>query len=152
MTKDDADAGTGLELAELTGAQLTLAEKLEIRLADPAQFTMMIADRLANAMTPEDLFNPDGTTDWEAHEGVPMVIGKVWWMPSGMADGLGFYALLEAQPAAGGPKVLITTGATNVVIQLARAIQMEWLDRPVTMRRSPKATAAGYYPHRLVIG
>lgn len=140
----------GTEL-ELHPRVMTILERLGVEMSDPAEFTIMIAERLSLAETPEELFDPSGTFGWEDREGVPFQIRQIWWLPSTYKDGLGFFAIVEAADMSTGQLTTLTSGSANVLMQLARAKQKGWLDKPCMLKRADTATAEGYYPHRLVL-
>lgn len=127
-----------------------LRAQLDITLSDPADMAIVIAARQANANSAAELFSDNGNAGWENHVGTPFYVRRVYWLESSFEDGIGFYAIVEAVNADTGEQVTLTTGSTGVCIQLAKALQMGWLDEPVKLKVADRPTADGYYPQRLV--
>ena len=127
-----------------------LMHQLNIRLADPQDLAFVIAERLALAQTPDELFSENGSNGWEDRQGEPFMVRRVYWLPSSFEGGTGFFAVVEATQADTGEVTVLTTGSTGVCIQLAKAEQMGWLTEPVKLKRNEQPTSNGYYPHRLV--
>lgn len=138
----------GSEVATRPGSQ-ELMEQLDIRFSDPQELAVKIAHRLALAATPEELFDTGGTFGWKEQAGTPFLVKRVYWLPSRHQEGLGFYALVEAVNVDTGEPAVLTTGASNVCVQLARAEREGWLDRPLKLEVNPEPTGAGFYPHSL---
>lgn len=137
------------EIAPLTSSQQELIDVLGIEFSDTSDLAQKIGLRLAMAQTPEELFAEDGAAGWEAKEGVPFRVRRIYWLRSSFAEGAGIYAVVEAAHAETGEATVLTTGATNVLVQLARAEQMGWLETPLILRKNPSPTSNGYYPHKL---
>lgn len=127
-----------------------LMQSLGLKLADPAEIQWEVAERLALAQTPEELFGDNGPMGLREHLNQPFMIKRVRYLPGRFEQGAGFYALINAADPDTGEALLFTSGAMNVLVQLARAEQMGWLDRPVTAREAETPTADGYKPYRLV--
>lgn len=131
-----------------TGAELMA--NLGIRLADPETVALKIASRLALAQSPEELFSENGANGWSNYLDIPVYVKAVDWMPSDVGEGAGFYAVVEARNAETDEPLVLTTGATSALIQLARGMAEGWFDKPVRMKRADRPTSEGYYPQRLV--
>lgn len=127
-----------------------LMHQLDIRLSDPADLALAIAQRTAMAQTPDDLFAENGSNGWQDREGEPFMVRRIYWLPSAIEGGTGFFAVVEAAHADTGELAILTTGSVGVCIQLAKAEQMGWLDKPVKLKRAEQPTSNGYYPQRLV--
>lgn len=147
MTKQAEAPPTDLAVVSPAGRELMAA--LDIRFADPEEVQLEIAGRLATAQTPEELFGDTGPLGLRQHLGRPFYVKQVRYLPGRFEAGLGFYALITGEDAATGEPLAFTSGATNVLIQLARAAQMGWLDKPVTAEQTEQPTANGYHPYRL---
>lgn len=141
---------TGTDMVQASPLALEMLDQLNVQPADPNELALVIAQRLALAETPESLDQIAAGTSWEDHLGEPFILNRVWFPPSGYEGGLPVYVLCEAAHADTGEFVVLSTGATGVVIAVARALQKGWLDRPWKMVRADKATSNGYYPYRLV--
>lgn len=148
MTK--ADETTSTEIARLPARGGALMESLGVRFSDPEEIQWEIAERLALAQTPEQLFGDSGPLSLRENRGRAFYIQRIRYLPSGFDGGPGFYALINATDATTDEPLVFTSGAMNVLIQLARAEQMGWLDRPVRAEQSEEPTANGFYPYRLV--
>lgn len=148
MTKTADEPTTDLAVVSKAGRELM--DTLDIRFADPEQVALEIAGRLALAQTPEELFSDTGPLGLRNHLGRAFYVTNVQWMPGRYEGGLGFYALISARDAKTDEPLAFTSGSTNVVIQLARAAQMGWFDKPVVAEQTEQPTANGYHPYRLV--
>lgn len=137
------------DLEPLSDQQQELIDTLQIRFSDTGDLALKIATRLAQSSTPEELFAEDGENGWEKHQNVPFLVKRIYWCRSTFREGAGFYAIVEAVNADTGELQVLTTGATNVLVQLAKAEQMGWLDAPLILRQNPQPTSNGYYPHKL---
>ena len=84
------------------------------------------------------------------HIGEKFYVRHVDFMPSAQ-QGTAFYAVISGMTPTGDP-VVFTTGATSVVIQLARGMAIgAFKDRPVMAKWSTKEpTPDGNRPYRLV--
>lgn len=149
MTSDPS-AETGTEMVVIDEITMNLARSLDIEFADPEAATLRIAMRTARALTVEELLAADDDRGWKSHLGEKFTIRHVDWMRSSFRGGFGFFAVVDAVNADGEPCIL-TCGATQVVIQLARLMQKGWnKDYPVKLVQNKNATADGYYPLRLI--
>lgn len=149
MTKTD-ETSKALDVRRFGDTAVGIMDNLGIRLADPLEIQWEIAERQALAATPEELFNDSGPLGLREHLGEPFLVKRVRWLPSAQPDGPGFYALINAVTPDEQQSLVFTTGALSVLIQLARAAQMDWLDKPVMAKESDQPTADGYRPYRLV--
>jgi hypothetical protein len=129
---------------------LGLMDTLGIKLADPFEIQYEIAERLANAQTPEELFGDAGPLGLREHLDQPFVVTRLQWLPSAKPKGPGFYALISCADVKTGEARTYTSGAMNVLIQLARAAQMNWLEKPVTAVWAGDASPDGNRPYKLV--
>jgi hypothetical protein len=141
---------TGTEIEHLPARGIALMETLGIKLSDPSETAWEIAERLALANTADELFNPNGALGWRDHLGRPVFIRRVRYAPGQFEQGPGFFAIVDAVDADTGEFLTLTTGAFNVLVQLARAGQLGLLDKAVKLVESDTPTADGYRPQRLV--
>lgn len=144
------DAEQSTEVARIPERGLGLMETLGIKFADPEEVQWEVAERLALAQSPEELFGDTGPLGLRNHLGLPFYVTNVRYMPGSYEGGAGFYALINAVDATNDAPLVFTSGAMNVLIQLARAQKMGWLDRPVMAQQSDQPTANGFRPYRLV--
>lgn len=147
---DTKEKSTAIDVKRFGTTALGIMENLGIRLADPLEIQWEIAERTALAQTPEELFGDTGPLGLREHLNEPFLVTRVRYLPSAMPDGPGFYALVNAVTPDEQKSLVFTTGALSVLIQLARADQMGWLDKPVMAKESDQPTADGYRPYRLV--
>jgi hypothetical protein len=146
-TKEAETQSTDLTTIPQQGKDLI--HTLDIRFADPSEIQWDIAQRLANATTPEELSGEGGPEGLRNHFGKPFFVRRVRFLPGRFEQGPGFYALIDAVDKETGEALTFTSGAVNVLIFLARAEQMDWLDRPVIAKEAETPTADGYRPYRL---
>lgn len=145
----DKQQSQSTEVMPLPKRALGIMDTLGIKLSDPSELTWDIAERLALADSAEALFGDSGPVGWRTQLGRPVLVQRVRWFQGNYEEGAGFYALVDAADATTGERLLLTSGATSVLIQLAKADAMGWLDKPVTARESDRATANGYKPYKL---
>lgn len=108
--------------------------------------------QIAAASTPTALDSPWRSEGLTPYLGVPLQINGARRLESDYADGLGWFLVLDCVTSAG-ELVTVTTGATSVVAQVAKAYQMGAIPLRVIPRESKRATAAGFHPQHLeVIG
>ena len=138
------------EVARIPERAVTIMDNLGIRLADPEQIQWRIAERLATATSLDELLDNDGPAGLRNHLGEPFVIVGVDYLPGGYESGPGFYALIHGVNKDGEP-VLYTSGAMNVLIQVARGMSQGWFDGvTVKAEEADRPTADGFRPYRLV--
>lgn len=145
QSKDQSQAMT----RDLSGSAVEMMDRLGIRFSDPLEIQWEIAERTALAQTPDELFGDSGPLGLRNHMNEPFLVKRVRWLPSSMPDGPGFYALVNAVTPDDQRSLVFTTGALSVMIQLARAQQEGWFDKPVMAKESDQPTADGYRPYRL---
>lgn len=149
MTATDVEV-VGGELVDLPDKTVKTMDALGIRLSDPSDIAWKIAEQLFQAETIDELLDEGGERGWLRHEGEPVSILNVWWLPSDFGESLGFYALVEATVLNTGERVTLSSGSTNVVVQIAGMIKLDQLDTPVRLVKAKKPTSKGFYPTRLV--
>lgn len=139
------------DLATVPTDKVGVLENLGIELTDPKNIQWEIAERMALAATPEELFGEDGPLGLREHMGKPFYVRDVYWLPSGKPGGAGFYAVIKAADGETGEPVMYTTGALSVLMQLARAKQQGWLDRKLVAQWSAEESADGNRPYKLAL-
>jgi hypothetical protein len=138
-----------LSKAQQAGVDLTplLAQVPE---ADDDAYVGIIRQMLG-AQTPADLgaaFNLQGMLDYE---GVLIRVLAIKRMPSDFDSGLGLYLVCEISDVKTGEHHTVSTGSTNVIVQLVTAFVKGWLPLTCVPRLAKKPTANGYTPMHLEI-
>ena len=124
--------------------------QLGIILSDPEEAGTRIAVGLAGAGSVESLLSEGEAQSWEDHEGESFLITRADFLPSTKPGTLGIYAVVTAVDVNTGELTVLTTGATNVVIQVAKMLKEGWTERPVKLKI--KTAASGNPVHRLIAG
>lgn len=138
-----------LERAQQAIADPVLAQLgITIGAADDAG--LRIAKSLADAGSLDDLLQEGGTNGWEDQAGRSFLIRGAEYAPSTKPGGLGFFAIVTVRDAETGEQLILTTGAQNVVIQVAKIVKEGWTDVPVELYTTQ--SAAGNTVHRLKKG
>lgn len=145
--KDDVIDEPGMELEPLPERSQGLVGQLGIAFSSPDEVALRIAEKLATSKTAEELFGDMSQMSWGDIKDQPVMVKWVDWLRSNLADGLGFFAVVTVDNLQDGEEQQVTTGATNVCIQLAKAVQEGWLDKPVILREF--TTGSGYKAQRL---
>lgn len=127
-----------------------ILRQLDIRIGNPEDAGIRIAMALAEAGTIDDLLAEGSASGWEAQEGRSFLIRSAEYAPSTQPGGLGFFAIVTVVDADTGEQLVLTTGATNPVIQVAKMLSKGWTDVPVKLVVSK--AASGNTVHRLVKG
>lgn len=114
--------------------------------ADPETMSRAIVERIMQAETFEQVFQPSELEPWrEAYLGVPVKVRGFHLNASGFEQGSSVYAVVDLVPLAGesqGEIVTVTCGGRNVLTQLVKALEKGWLDRPVKLVE--RGTASGF--------
>lgn len=139
-----------MTIGDLPRRAQDLIERLGITLADPEEVQWRIAEQLAFATTPEELFGEGGPMGLKEHLGEKFYVRSVDYMPS-TQKGSALYAVINAM-SPDGEAVMYTTGATSVVVQLARGMQEGWFDKRAVMAKysTDQPTPDGNRPYKLV--
>lgn len=140
---------TSTDVVPLPERSLGIMAQLGITLSDPEELSMLIAERLALAATPEELSDDGGENGWQRALGVPFTFRQVWWLPSSQAAGPGFYACVDAVNVNTGESAILTCGSISVLVQLGRIMQQGWNDKAWILVRAERATSNGFYPLKL---
>lgn len=149
MTTKEVARTETMAIGDLPKRAQALIEHLGITLTDPEEITWRIAEQTALASTPEELFGGGGALGLREHLGEKFYVRHVDFMPGQKGKGA-FYAVITAMTPDGEARVY-TTGATSVVIQLARGVQLDaFKDRAVYADWSTDApNADGNRPYKL---
>ena len=121
-----------------------------IHIQTPEEMRLRFAEQLLTATTVDDLLAESPNTGWGQHEGRSVLVRNVSYAPSTKKGPLGFYAIVNAVDVETNEPLLLTSGSENVVMQLARLVQIGGTDVPVKL--SAGTTADGNTVHRLVKG
>lgn len=149
MTSEDVAVPEVMSVGDLPKRAQDLIEHLGITLADPEEIQWRIAERLALANSADELFSAGGALGLREHMGEKFYVRGVDFLPSSQ-QGSALFAVIDAVTPDGESRVF-TTGATSVVIQLARGMQIgAFGKRPVYADYSTdRPTADGNRPYRL---
>lgn len=131
-------------------AESPVLAQLGIKIGNPEDAGIRIAMALADASSVDDLLSEGSATGWEAQEGRSFLIRSAEYAPSTQPGGLGFFAIVTVVDADTGEQLVLTTGAMNPVIQVAKIISKGWNDVPVKLVTAK--AASGNTVHRLVRG
>lgn len=150
MATKQVESQEVMAVGDLPKRAQALIEHLGIRLSDPTEVQWRIAEQLALATTAEELFDGGKAEGLREHMGEKFRIRDVDFLPS-TQQGSAFFAVISGYKP-DGEAVVFTTGATSVVIQLARGMQIgAFEDRYVKAEYSTEAPSAdGNRPYRLV--
>jgi hypothetical protein len=145
-TKDN----TGTDLAILPPRAVALIEELDIKLADPNEIQWRIAEQTALATSVDDLLADRTPLGLREHMGEAFYVRHVEYMPSALG-GSGLYAVIHAVTP-DGEAVIYTSGATSVVIALAKGMKEGWFDGVLLKAAwsADQPNADGNRPYRLV--
>ena len=124
--------------------------QLGIILSDPDEAATRIAVGLASAGSAESLLSESEAQGWQDHEGESFLLRRADFLPSTKKGGIGIYVVATVINVDTGEQLVLTSGATNVVIQVAKLLKEGWTDRPVKLKS--RLTGDGNTVHRLVVG
>lgn len=146
MAKAVANPGDAPEATEtdLVAVQGILAQ-LDIEIGAPEGAAVRIAEQLSKATTLEDLLDAPEALSWRERADVPYRIRHIDWSTSDIDGGVGIFAIVTAVNLSNNTTEVITTGATNVLIQLAKLKQKGWLNQPIqyTVRKTNSGFEVG---------
>lgn len=115
---------------------------------DPEQAALDIVRRILSGASVDDVLGESEALHAKDVLGVTLAVTGVRWNQSDMADGPGFYALMECVDDKGEPFV-VTCGALSCMAQLYRLDQLEAFPIRLCIEEVGKPTAAGYRPMHL---
>lgn len=107
-----------------------------------------IVRRIVTAQSIDDVLGESEALHAKDVLGQSLAVHGVRWNQSDMADGPGFYALMECVDKDGQPFV-VTCGALSCMAQLYRLEQLEAFPIWLTIEEVGKPTAQGYRPMHL---
>ena len=110
---------------------------------DPEVMSRAIIERIMHAETFDEVFRPQELEAWrEAYLDVPVKVKGFHLNASGFDEsGSAVYAVVDLVTP-DGELDTVTCGGRNVLVQLVKALEKGWLDRPVKMVERP--TASGF--------
>lgn len=114
------------------------------RFADPEVMAQAIVERILESETFEDAFQPQELEAWRDYLDVPVLVKGVHLNRSGY-EGTSIYAVVDIERVDGkDPKepFTVTCGGRNVLAQLYKMLEKDWLDKPVKM--TSRTTAEGF--------
>jgi hypothetical protein len=102
---------------------------------DPEVVSRAIMERILRAETFEEAFKPQELEGWREYLGVPVLVRSFHLNPSGFAaeGGAPVYAVVDLTLGENGEAVTVTCGGRNVLMQLVKALEKGWLDKPVKL-------------------
>lgn len=124
-----------------------ILRQLGIQIGAPEDAAVRIAQRLADSGTLEDLLGESQAVSWRERAGIPYRVRAVDWSDSDLGGGVGFFAIVTAVNLDTNQTETLTTGATNVLIQLAKMLQNGWLEQPV--KYESRKASSGFEVGRL---
>ena len=136
------------QVEELERILLGSADIPEV-VSDPAQVSREIMAQLLAAESDEELEQMGAAIGWRELEGVPVEIKGFNWRPSTFEEGGGHrvFFVVRGTRLDTGENVVLTTGAGNVLAQLANMAKRGTLVGAVrAIHRAEKPTSNGYYP------
>ena len=156
MAKSEATS-TAVEAKPVAGVATVVDEGVAAFLAaatnesdrDPLEVQLSMVSAILNATDIADVFSTQHDAqhmrDWI---GIPFLCTGVKFNKSDQADGPGFYAVVDAVDKEG-EKVVITSGAVQIMAQLFALNRLDGFPVMVCAREADKATASGYRPQWL---
>ncbi len=114
-------------------------------MADPEVVSRAIMERILAAETFEEAFQPQSLPSWGSDFlGVPVFVRDIRLNKSTVKGGTGpsVYAVVDIADAVKGDVHTVTCGGRNVLVQLIKMLEKDWLNKPVKMTERP--TAEGY--------
>jgi len=145
-----ANESKALDTTKPTPAALKLAyaaildgDKLPIA-SDPEAMSRAIVERIMNAETFEEAFQPQELKSWSDYLDKPVLV-RTFKLNNSTFEGEGgssVYAVVDIADATTGEIDTVTCGGRNVLTQLVKMLEKGWLDKPVKL--IAKQTAEGY--------
>lgn len=105
--------------------------------------------QILNATSWDDLDDPWDSTKAETLVDVELRIDAITRHPSSYAEGLGIFLVAHGVRMDTKAEIVFPTGSISIVAQLTKAYLLGAFPVYVTLRRSPRPTAKGYYPQHL---
>lgn len=138
-----------LTAAQSVGLDLTplLAQVPE---ADDDAYVGIIR-QLLGAQSAADLAAPFSMNGLQEYLNTAITVWAIKRMPSDFDSGLGLYLVCDITAAGSEQHVNVSTGSTNVIVQLVKAHVAGWLPLHCIPREAKKPTANGYTPMHLEV-
>jgi hypothetical protein len=124
--------------------------QMGVKIDSSEEVRLRMATALVDATSVDALLAENSASSWGEHEGRSVLVRHVSYAPSTKKGGLGFYAVVDAVDVETDEPLLLISGGENVVIQLAKLVQMNGLAVPVKLVANQ--TGDGNTVHRLVKG
>lgn len=140
--------------ARITGKELELAYRAILdgdvvpEIGDPEVVSRAIMARVMDAESFEDAFAPQSLKSWSDYLDVPVLVREVRLNKSTVKRVAGMpsvYAVVDIAFLTGnqqGEVETVSCGGRNVMIQLVKMLEKDWLDKPVQL--VSKVTAEGF--------
>lgn len=149
----DVDRARPSHVARVDGEKelqrfLTMTDA-EVNDLDPEDASVAIIAEVLAADTLDDLIGSRDTVSSKNYVGVPFTLTAVKFQRSTLdGEGPGFYAVLSGADA-DGQKVVITSGARQIMAQAWKMRDKGWLPADVQVGQSARPSAAGFFPQWL---
>lgn len=144
----DGDGGQVAIPDHLLEQIITAVQKIP-EAADSDQFGIIA--QLLQAKTFGDLNKPWESTPGRALAGRRLRITSVTRRPSEFDGGPEIFLIVQATDLGTGEQVTFTTSALAVIVQLAAAVNSDWLPLTADVAAAKKPTKRGYTPYHLNI-
>jgi hypothetical protein len=99
-----------------------------------------IMERILGKTDAESILSPDSAEGLRDHVGEQLVIHDARWSPSTVNKKLGAFLLLDVELVKTGDRVVMTTGANNVVAQIVAAYTADLLPLACRVTETPSKT------------
>lgn len=113
---------------------------------DPEAISREIMQQLFDAESDADMEIVGNATSWQDLLGVPVELHGFRWRPSAYDQGAKVFVVVVANRMDNGEKVVLTTGAQNVLAALANFERRKRWPVVVRLLESEKETAKGFRP------
>ena len=115
---------------------------------DPQQAALDMVTRILSSESIEDVLEGKAAVHASDVLGQPLAVHGVRWNESDLADGAGFYALIDCVDA-DGQGFAVTCGAITVMAQLSRLDDLNAFPIALVITEASKPTKSGYRPMSL---
>ena len=131
-------------LARVKEAMGAIPESPEL---DPLE----LATRVLFAENVNQLDQPWNTDSMAQFENVRITITDVKRLESELPGGMGWFLVVDGVLTGTKEPVTFTTGSISVMLQIARAYELDALPLAVIVRRAQRPSKSGFYPYHLEI-
>lgn len=153
--KDDETADTpGMSVEPVAENRLATMDFIDLKslltkakddaTVDPAEIEARIFEQMLRATSLDELLTPQTVLSWRDMLDTPVLVKSVRFNESDFKDGLGLYAIMDAE--VDGQSVIMSCGARTPMVQLLIAQHQGWLPARLMLQKSLRATSEGYYP------